>query len=317
MLYRQYHNTATSQHRNFPNLYMYMPHILKNKYLTIHIDLPFENYNFSRFDWTGKIRFVKFQNMPLSSVERTDGQHPQALGEGFYNEFGIDTALGFEAAEIGGWFHKIGIGLLKKTDEEYGFGKNYELKPAIFNTLTESNRLIISCQSAIINGYGYLLRKTIELAENSFSIHYYLENTGNQAIITDEYVHNFIAINQALIGNHYRLNFPFPLQPTLFKETVNPEQKVMIGQKAIQFNGTPTKPFFFSNLSGNKQVAAAWELINLKYKIGIREKGDFQTNKVNLWGWKQVISPELFFKIHIPAGQSMEWIRCYEVFKIK
>jgi len=296
---------------------MYMPHILKNKYLTIHIDLPFENYNFSRFDWTGKIRFVKFQNMPLSSVERTDGQHPQALGEGFYNEFGIDTALGFEAAEIGGWFHKIGIGLLKKTDEEYGFGKNYELKPAIFNTLTESNRLIISCQSAIINGYGYLLRKTIELAENSFSIHYYLENTGNQAIITDEYVHNFIAINQALIGNHYRLNFPFPLQPTLFEETVNPEQKVMIGQKAIQFNGTPTKPFFFSNLSGDKQVAAAWELINLKYKIGIREKGDFQTNKVNLWGWKQVISPELFFKIHIPVGQSMEWIRCYEVFKIK
>jgi len=294
-----------------------MPHILKNKYLTIHIDLPFENYNFSRFDWTGKIRFVKFQNMPLSSVERTDGQHPQALGEGFYNEFGIDTALGFEAAEIGGWFHKIGIGLLKKTDEEYGFGKNYELKPAIFNTLTESNRLIISCQSAIINGYGYLLRKTIELAENSFSIHYYLENTGNQAIITDEYVHNFIAINQALIGNHYRLNFPFPLQPTLFEETVNPEQKVMIGQKAIQFNGTPTKPFFFSNLSGDKQVAAAWELINLKYKIGIREKGDFQTNKVNLWGWKQVISPELFFKIHIPVGQSMEWIRCYEVFKIK
>lgn len=294
-----------------------MPHILKNKYLTLHIDRPFENYNFSRFDWTGKIRLVKFQNTSLSSVERTDGLQPQALGEGFYNEFGIDTALGFEAAEIGGWFHKIGIGLLKKTDAEYGFSKNYELKPAAFNSVAEPNKLIISCQSAIINGYGYLLRKTIELAESSFSIHYYLENTGDQAIITDEYVHNFIAIKQALISSEYQLTFPFPLQPTLFEETVNPEKKVIIGQKTIQFNDTPTTPFFFSNLSGGEQVEAAWELVHLQHKIGIREKGNFQTNKINLWGWKQVISPELFFKIHIPAGESTEWTRHYEVYQVQ
>ena len=32
-----------------------MSHILKNKNLEIQIDLPAENYNFSRFDWTGNI----------------------------------------------------------------------------------------------------------------------------------------------------------------------------------------------------------------------------------------------------------------------
>ena len=32
----------------------------------------------------------------------------------FINEFGIDTALGFDETDIGGWFHKIGIGFIKK-----------------------------------------------------------------------------------------------------------------------------------------------------------------------------------------------------------
>ena len=83
-----------------------MAHILKNKNLEIQIDFPLENYNFSRFDWTGKIVEVKFQNIQLSGVERTDCQNENHFGQGFYNEFGIDTALGFEETDIGGWFIK-------------------------------------------------------------------------------------------------------------------------------------------------------------------------------------------------------------------
>ena len=39
-----------------------MAHILKNENLELHIDTPFENYNFSRFDWTGKIIKVKLSD---------------------------------------------------------------------------------------------------------------------------------------------------------------------------------------------------------------------------------------------------------------
>ncbi|MFK7980206.1 MAG: hypothetical protein AB8G86_09520 [Saprospiraceae bacterium] len=294
-----------------------MPYLLKNKQLEIHIDHPLEQYQATRFDWTGKISVVNFQNMPLSGIERTDGQNESALGKGFYNEFGIDTALGFDATPIGGWFHKIGIGLLKKTDDTYAFHKSYDIQPATFTIKEASNQLIIVCQSALVNGYAYTLRKSIELKKNSFIIHYYLENTGEKVIITDEYVHNFTAINQALISANYALNFPFHLKPALFEETVNPEKKVILEPKSIQFSGTPTKPFFFSNLSGNEKVAASWELVNQQHKIGIRESGNFQTDKVNLWGWKHVISPELFFKINLTPNQSTEWIRQYDVYQIE
>jgi len=225
--------------------------------------------------------------------------------------------LGFEAAAVGGWFHKIGVGLLKKTTKPYAFHHQYEIRPAVFEVTKMPNKLIIRCQSEIVNGYGYVLKKIIELGESGFTIHYHLKNTGTNVIITDEYVHNFTVINAALIGNQYQLNFPFLLQPNLFEETVNPEGKVIISQKIIRFKGTPKKQFFFSNLSGNKLVPASWELIHHQHKIGISEKGNFVTNKVNLWGWEQVISPELFFTINLAPNQSTEWIRQYDVFKIK
>ena len=59
-----------------------MSHILKNKKLEIQIDFPLENYNFSRFDWTGKIVEVKFQNIQMSSVERTYCQN-ESSGENY------------------------------------------------------------------------------------------------------------------------------------------------------------------------------------------------------------------------------------------
>ena len=59
-------------------------------------------------------------------------------------------------------------------------------------------------------------------------------------------------------------------------------------------------------ITGNENIDASWELINLESKIGISETGSFQTNKINLWGWKHVISPELFFNICLKPDQSIE-----------
>jgi len=295
-----------------------LTHILKNKNLEIHIDLPLENYQFSRFDWTGKIVKVKFKNKCLTGIERLDSEDNKTSGQGLFNEFGIDTALGYEAAKTGDWFHKIGVGLLKKNDDTpYFFIKAYEINPSEFKIATKSNKILINCKSHDHNGYSYILKKEIELNDNSFAIKYFLKNTGDKPINTNEYNHNFLAIDKDLIGTHYILKFPFELRPELFTETVNPEQKVAIGLKDITFKSTPEEQFFFSNLTGGDMVNAGWELINLEHQIAISETGNFQTNKVNLWGWKHVISPELFFNISIETGQSIEWCRTYNVYQVK
>jgi hypothetical protein len=292
-----------------------MPQFLKNKNIEIEIDLPEENYNFSRFDWTGKIISVRFQEIQLASAEITDCMYPNYYGKGFYNEFGIDTALGFEAAKIGGWFHKIGIGLLKKETAKYHCNTKYEIKPAEFQITANSNSLLINCISADVNGYSYVLKKEILLREDGFVVNYYLENTGEKEIITDEYVHNFTSVDSDPIGTNYSLYFPFQLKPALFLETVDPERKVTIGAQQIKFKGTPQQPFFFSNLSGDEYFSSAWKLTHSKSQIGIRETGNFPTNKVNLWGNKHVISPELFKNILLKPGQIDTWSRTYHLFK--
>ena len=293
-----------------------MAHILKNNHLELHIDAPTENYSCTRFDWTGKISQLKFQNIPLTTIENTDLINTACFGKGFYNEFGIDTPLGFNETAIGGWFHKIGVGLLKKENEQYLFHKKYAVKPAKFSVSTEANAVIIHCTSEAFNGYSYKLTKEIKLYSSSFTIKYTLHNTGEKEIVTDEYVHNFMATDNALKGKEYALEFPFKLEPPLFDETVNTEQKVTIGSNRITFKETPKEQFFFSNLSGGKLENAAWTLLNSNTKIGIQETGNFQTNKMNVWGWGHVISPELFFKINIKAGKALEWTRTFEVFKI-
>ena len=52
-----------------------MTHILKSKSLKVAIDLPIENYKGSRFDWSGKISSVRFENLPLTTIEDTESKN--------------------------------------------------------------------------------------------------------------------------------------------------------------------------------------------------------------------------------------------------
>jgi hypothetical protein len=302
---------ACSQEKN-----AIMTHLLKNQNIEILIDLPLANYNFSRFDWTGKIVSVKYKNIEISGIERIPSEDENKYGKGFYNEFGIQSALGYEEAGIGEWFHKIGVGLLKKDSGDYLFSKTYEIQPASFEVTMHTDKVIFYCKSKSNKGYSYVLKKEIKLTESGFTVLYLLTNTGSITINTNEYSHNFIAINRDRIGIDYILRFPFGIKPELFEGNVNPEGKVNIEKKDITFTGIPKEQFYFGNLSGSEDVVARWELINTKNKIGISEEGSFKTRKVNLWGWEHVISPELFVEICVKPGETMEWSRTYNVFEI-
>lgn len=302
---------ASCQHQNNTN----MTYVLKNTNLEIHIDLPLENYQLPRFDWTGKITAVKYKGIDVSGFEKMDAEDPVNYGKGFYNEFGIDAPIDFDEVKEGDYFHKIGIGLLKKEGDAYLFSNTYEIQPAVFKITEEPTKIIIECTSQSKNGYSYVLKKEIALLESGFRINYSFRNTGEKTIATNEYTHNFLAIDKDLMGSHYILKFPFQVKPELFGATVNTEGKVEIGTNEFTFNGTPEEQFFFSHLSGNEKVEAYWELINTRSKIGISEKGSFETSKINLWGWKHVVSPELFFYLKAEPNQTVEWSRTYQVFE--
>jgi len=195
-------------------------------------------------------------------VEDFNCENEHRYGKGFYNEFGIDTALGFEETNEGDWFHKIGVGLLQKEGTHYDFQKSYKIKAATFSTRIELQAFFMSCIAPNVHGYAYQLHKEIVLQEAGFNINYTLMNTGQKSIRTDEYAHNFMAFNQAEIDTNYQLKLPFNLHPTFFGET------------------------------------------------------DFKSNKINLWGWSHVISPEIFHEINIAPNETAQWTRTYEIFEL-
>ncbi|MGV6831373.1 MAG: hypothetical protein ACWA5P_07425 [bacterium] len=290
-----------------------MSHILKNKLLEIHIDEPLENYNFSRFDWSGKISKLSFKGITLTTTERTDDVDQNQFGQALYNEFGIEGALGFQEAEQGDWFHKIGIGLLKKDTKNYDFMHYYKVKPAQFSVTKEMDSINLKCNSDFYLGYAYRLNKKIELLENGFKIFYELINTGEKEIHTSEYVHNFLGFNKDPMNPSYILNFPFDIDQNTFNESVNTEGKIKVNRNGFGFKDIPIDQFFFSNISGNNSVNASWELLHKKLKISLKESTNFKTNKINLWGWQHVISPELFHTIHLKPNESTSWERTYAI----
>lgn len=288
-----------------------MTHILKSDSLELHVDAPLEGYQFTRFDWTGKITQVWYRGIPLTKLEVPGKGDQRLLGRGFYNEFGIDEGLGFADANAGEWFHKIGVGALKKEGEEYQFSYPYELRPAQFKIEASPEQLIVHCGGEEIRGYAYALTKSIRVTEGGFKLDYVLRNTGSQPIITDEYVHNFLGFAAEDICADYRLNFPFILRPGTLGAVVNGERVVQIERGNVGFRGTPKDQFFYSELSANNPVEASWELTNNKLGIAVRETGDFQTSKINLWGWQHVVSPELFMDIKLLPGNTLRWSRSY------
>ena len=292
-----------------------MGHQLRNENVLLEFDLPEEGYSKTRFDWSGKVTRVVYRGITVSGSERKDPPATQ-WGQAFYNEFGIQEAVGFNEIPVGGWFHKIGVGLLQKGEAEYFFHKDHLIKPCEFKIEMTTDQVRIHCHGSLTNGIAYELVKTIGLRESGFFLTYELMNTGHKPIPTDEYNHNFLAIDNRNLDEDYALFFAFTPDEDTFDEVVNPGGKVMFEDKEIRWKDTPSEQFFFSNLSGGKLVPAQWQLINRKVGIGIEEKCSFMTSKINLWGWRHVVSPELFFPILLEPGQSEQWTRDYRVFSI-
>ncbi len=290
-----------------------MPFILKNKNFEIYIDKPEEQYNFSRFDWTGKITNLTYKGISLGSKEHNHHFLNECHGQGLYNEFDIDMPIGFQETKIGNWFHKIGIGLLKKEQNHYHFNHKYLVKPATFYSQVKNNTVELHCISDEINGYAYELRKHIILNDTSFSIHYDLQNTGRRSIITREYTHNFLAINYQNIDDNYRVKFPFNVRKESLDDDLNPEQTLIFKDNEICFNSRPENDFFMRNLAMNKLSKSSWELKHLKEKISISERVNKPTCSINIWGRQHVISPEMYIELNVKPGKSGTWTRTYQV----
>ena len=283
---------------------------LKNENLEIQIDSPGAVYNQSRFDWTGQISQIIFNELHhFCTTETNDEKLRSTRGIGLCNEFGISTPVGYDECPVGAYFLKIGTGmLLKESNEAYDFFKTYKVKPAEFKVQQENHSSVsIETKASDKRGYAYKFIKQYSITSNTLSIHCVLENVGSKDIITEEYCHNFLCIDKKLVDNSYRLSFDCKINQNDFTNLVNPNECMIVSSEGMTWQSIPESDFFISNVG----KVASWKLENTKSKVSISESVDFVPTYCNLWGKGHVISPELFKEINIKPGQKADWTRKY------
>jgi len=297
--------------------------ILKNSDIELRIEKAGECYRGSRFDWNGTVVSFSFRGIELLGEERPRFQrNPVIFGRGLHNEFGIKTCIGYDDCKVGEWFPKIGTGWLKKDEKPYFFYNHYSLEQLQYASLANGNReAVFSCESGSRNGYSYRYTKRITLADSGFTIRYELENTGSKQLATEEYVHNFLCVAGKRIDRGYSVTFPWKLNASRFVENVNPDGIIFVDGNRVDAIGKTGKQFYLGGMSEGiakkDGLEATWTLEHAGKNVRLSEKGNFDPTGVHLWGWKSVISPEVFHSFRLMPGMQTSWEREYTVSAIQ
>lgn len=292
-----------------------MGYQLRNDKLLIEIG-ELGDYNRTRFDWTGFI----------NQVTLLEGGHtfcvPESLvsgqgtgGAGICNEFGITDPIGYEDARTGDNFLKIGIGLLTRESEgPYEFNRDYPLESCDFQVhQPDASSITFTVTPVNCRGYAVRMIKQISIISSKLHIKYSLENTGSLGIHTHEYAHNFLGIDKLPVGPEYKLRFPFAYTPNDHGEGTMEGLQFTDGE--VRFTSEPEKEFFFQfDGTDTTNLPYLWELVHDRAGVGVRETSDYPIAYGAVWGKGHVISPEMFVKIDVEPGQTINWERTYEFF---
>lgn len=282
--------------------------ILKNKDIKIEIAKPWTFYKGCRFDQCGFITQVEYKGNTFCTKESlTEGEGTG--GAGMCGEFGIRNAVGYFETSVGNQFPKIGAGLLKRDAKMYYHMTDYEIEPFETEVIAEEDNATFTCKGKACRGYDFIYTKIITAKEDGLEIECYLENTGERPIITDEYVHNFLAINCKPINSDYELFADVG-------DTVDEKLAFELKNGCLTWDKPIDVYYFFDakNLPWNGNFE--WKLINKAEKLGISETTNFPAYKFNVWGQEHVCAPEVFKQIVLKPGEHDSWKRTYKIFTL-
>jgi hypothetical protein len=172
-------------------------------------------YRSTRFDWSGSIWSLESgghtyfgQWFPLYDPKKHDSI------TGPVEDY---APLNYTEAKPGETFVKIGVGVLKRLDDQpYRFSAPYEL----LDTGKWSTRMgpdFVEYRHEVADpksGYAYIYTKTVRLTagKQQMTIDHNLKNTGTKAIATNVYNHGFFMLDSQPTGPDFTVTFRFDIK---------------------------------------------------------------------------------------------------------
>ncbi|MFY0650692.1 MAG: hypothetical protein JXQ96_01600 [Cyclobacteriaceae bacterium] len=293
---------------------------IENNFIKAKVYLPDpENgyYQASRFDWSGIISHLEFDNHTYFGqwFRKYDPKvHESVVGP--VEEF---DPLGYTEAGIGQEFLKIGVGMLKKPDEsKYSFSKFYDItNPGIWSVKNESNRIEFNHELKS-EKYSYDYKKSLTLTEGrpELILHHTFTNTGSEAIITEVYDHNFFVIDSTNVGPGYLIKFPF----SIVSDTTRLKGFAIIKDNELEFlkqlglgehvhlksiRGFGTDPEDYDFRIENRMTGA-----------GVKITCDRPISKLAFWSATKTVCPEPYIHLSVEPGDTFTWQITYTYYTI-
>lgn len=321
---------STANAQNFPQAEITNGLVHAKLYLP---DAKTGYYRGTRFDWSGVISSLTFGGHDYYGPWFTK-QDP-AVRDFIYKDDDIvvssesgsmgpadefQTPLGFDAAQPGALFIKVGVGVLRRPDAvAYSPYNKYELVDPGKWTYTKSPDAIQFTQQLTgPGGFAYVYTKTVRLAKGKpeMEIRHTLRNSGSKAIATSLYNHNFLTLDQAGTRSGYVIQFPFDVRttqpPNKALSEVNGRQIAYL--KTLQNRDTVAMP-----LEGFSADAKDYDIRveNKTIGAGVRVVGDHPMASLSLWSIRSVLAIEPFVAISVEPGNEMSWSYAYTYYVVK
>jgi hypothetical protein len=251
-----------------------------------------------RFDRTAIVRSVS-----LDGVE--------FLGDwGLCDEFGLygDGVLGYESADIGDRFVKIGVGTLSRdTGASYHFAHPYpvsELYPVLFETA--DGQLSITQDSDPGLAYRYQYRKTYAIGPgNLLTITYRLTNSGEKPWTFEHYNHHWFRLGAMAPGPGYRIVSGFPLPEA--------ETGFLLEPNALRMRaalGDGEAAYYGHDLAG-ASIAENTLALSVDSRTIVRYEGSFPPARFALYASAAGFCPEVFKRAALQPGETVSWAATY------
>ncbi|MFC2090516.1 putative glycoside hydrolase [Bacteroidota bacterium] len=291
------------------------PHVkLSNKDVKMTVYLPDAEkgvYRATRYDWSGAIGSVQYKDHEYFGFWK-DVYNPEVGMLGPADTY-KNAGLGYEEAEPGESFIRIGVGLIEKEDEPaYDYHNTYKLvDPGEW--IIEKGEDWISFVHIINSdfGYGYKYKKIIRLKEDGFEIEHKLKNTGKKTIETDQYSHNFFMLDNEICGPDIQISYPYPVS------TEDDLKDLMeVKGNTLHFTKKMEKGTAFMGLKGFGKSAKdnTFTIKNTKSGAGVKFSVDQPLVKLEFWTNGKTICPENTMQIYVEPGKEQVWTSDYTLF---
>ena len=240
-----------------------------------------------------------------------EGRGERLGGFGLIEEMGISKAVGYEEAKEGEPFLKLGIGLVARGKRpEYFFFEALPVAERFRWEVTVAGRAATFVQAGkAFRGTAYRYEKRIALdpEEPLLRIEHALTNTGEKAIETDQYCHNYFRFGDAPPGPDYLVEMEFPLECIM---PLNPP--MVVEGKSVTFSEV-LKGAAYCRFKGQTPTAKAhaFRVRNKANGLEVEVGGDFPISYVAYYADALAASPEAFCAIAVKPGETFRWTRSY------